>query len=284
MSLMGTLAKVAIGVAVAKGVGAMVQNRSGSAPAPNAGSGGMFGGTHSPGGKSTGLEDMMSDILGGGNTRASSPSDRASQGGLGGLLEELAGNRPAPEPRQTGGMPRGGLDDIIGGLGGAGGGLGELLGGLLGGKMASDGAAAETGFGDILNQSMRNRGEPKIKPTAQQDAVAALMLRAMIQAAKSDGKIDAEEKRKLLSNLGDVSAEEKRFVESELASAVDVQGLARQVPNGLEAQVYTMSVMAINLDNKAEAQYLHQLAGAMGINQKNVNHIHARLGVPALYA
>ncbi len=61
-------------------------------------------------------------------------------------------------------------------------------------------------------------------------------------------------------------------------------GLARQVPRGLEAQVYTMSVMAIDLDNRNEAQYLHQLASTMGIDQRQVNQIHARLGVPALYS
>ncbi|SPH24806.1 hypothetical protein DEA8626_03839 [Defluviimonas aquaemixtae] len=61
------------------------------------------------------------------------------------------------------------------------------------------------------------------------------MLSAIIQAAKSDGKIDAAEQKKLLGNLGSVSAEEWRFVESELSKPIDVQGLARQVPRGLEA-------------------------------------------------
>jgi uncharacterized membrane protein YebE (DUF533 family) len=110
------------------------------------------------------------------------------------------------------------------------------------------------------------------------------MLRAMIQAAKSDGRIDAAEQRKLLGNLGDVSAEERRFVEAEMQAPVDVAGLARQVPRGLEPQVYTMSVMAIDLDNRNEAQYLHQFASALGLDAARVNQIHARLGVPQLYA
>lgn len=230
-------------------------------------------------------------------------------GGLGGFLEELAGagrsGRAAPgggTAPQDGGLG-GGLDDLLGQLGGAlgggtagpagGGSLGDLLGGLLGGLaggMATGGATGGAGsgkpdapFGEVLNQSLRNRGEPSVAPTAGQDAAAALMLRAMIMAAKCDGRIDDAERQKLLGNLGDVSAAERRFVETELAAPIDVAGFARQVPRGLEPQVYTMSVMAIDLDSQAEARYLDTLARGLGIGRDQVNHIHARLGLPALY-
>ena len=53
MSLVSTLAKVAIGVAVAKGVSTLVQ---GGAAAPSGG-----GGSRTPGGGS--LQDMMGDLL-----------------------------------------------------------------------------------------------------------------------------------------------------------------------------------------------------------------------------
>ena len=123
-----------------------------------------------------------------------------------------------------------------------------------------------------------------MQPSRDQDAAAALMLKAMIQAAKSDGRIDAAEERKLLGNLGDVSPAERRFVETELRGPIDVQGLARQVPRGLEQQFYTMSVMAIDLDNRNEAEYLNRFASALGLDRGQVNRIHARLGVPALYS
>jgi uncharacterized membrane protein YebE (DUF533 family) len=45
-----------------------------------------------------------------------------------------------------------------------------------------------------------------------------------------------------------------------------------------------MSVMAIDLDNQSEANYLNELAEGLGIGQAQVNAIHAQLGVPALYA
>lgn len=296
MSLVGTLAKVAIGVAIAKGVSAMSQKSTASA-----GTGGLFGGANSPKPAGGGLEDMMGSILGGGGSAGAGGS--ATGGGLGGLLEQLAGGAQQQAPSRQA-QSGGGIGDLIGALtggksaGASGGGLGDLLGGLVGGGAAAGGLGDLLGglagkgavpsndrsFGDILNASFSNKGEPDVAPTADQNAVAGLMLKAMIQAAKSDGKIDESEKGKLLGQLGDIDREEMAFVQAQMKAPVDVKALARQVPQGLQAQVYTMSVMAIDLDNQTEAQYLHELAQALAIDQKSVNHIHAQLGIPALYA
>ena len=293
MSLVGTLAKVAIGVAVFKaGKSILGKQRDGQV-----GDGGLFGGRHSPGADQggTGLEDVMGDIFGGKSAGGSS-----SSGGLGGVLEDLQRRNPKTADgglddlfgggRQAGGA--GGAGDLIGGLikelaggrtgGGAAGGLGGLLGGLA--EAAAGGATKRGGsFGDILNQSMQRRGEPEVPPTPDQEAVAGLMLRAMIQAAKSDGNFDEGEQKKLFDKLGDVSSDERAFVMEEMQRPVDARALARQVPPGLEQQVYAMSLLGINLDNQNEAKYLHDLASAMNIERAEVNHIHAQIGAPSLY-
>lgn len=53
--------------------------------------------------------------------------------------------------------------------------------------------------------------------------------------------------------------------------------------NGMEAQVYTMSIMGIDLDNQTEAQYPHDLVTKLGIDQCSVNQIHEQLAVPTIY-
>ena len=289
MSLMKTLAKVAIGVAVAKGVGSMMKR--GAAQAGGSGSGQTYGGQHSP--EPGGFEDRMGEMLG-------KSARQDNQGGLGDLLDQLGGAKPergrAPGGASledllgglTGGASKsdgGGLGDLLGGRDartpGGGGGLGDLLGGLLGGA-TSQGSGGS--FGDLLNQSLQRGGEPDVAPTAEQEAGAALMLRAMIQAAKSDGRIDQGERDKLLQNLGDATEAEKAFVNHELSQPIDIQGLARQVPRGMEQQVYMMSLMGINLDNKTEAQYLHDLATAMQIGPQDVNSVHDSLGMPRIYS
>ena len=300
MSLLGTLARVAVGVAIAKGVGNMMQaSRQGGTAAPRPGTGTTYSGTQSrntaPAGSGApgGLQDIMRDVLSGtpaGQTasagRAPAPQPGSLPGGLGGLLEQLAGGTAGGTATRAGTSPgAGGLDGLLGSLA-SGGALGGLVG-AAGGAAAAPGRAApepNAGFGELLNQSLRNYGEPDVPPVPQQEAAAALLLRAMIQAAKSDGKVDAAERAKLLDGLKDATQAEVDFVKAELAAPVDIEGLARQVPKGLEAQVYTMSVMAITLDNKAEAQYLSELATALHLAPAQVNSIHTQLGVPTLYS
>lgn len=326
MSLVKTLAKVALGVAVAKGVSGMMKGGSARARTTQS-NGGLLGGlADALGGQQTtsrsggGLEDMLGQVLGGQKGGGASQSS----GGLGGLLDALGQSQPAQKRASSGGLGDllgslskqgnqggGGLGDLLGQLTGGGqggggsaasGGLGGLLGALAGGASAGNTGSGgltealggllgqgsqpsnDRSFGDVLNGAMANRGEPEVAPTPEQNAMAGLMLKAMIQAAKSDGKLDANEQKKLMGNLQDASEAERAFVQQELQSPVDVARLARAVPPGLEAQVYTMSVMAIDLDSQAEAQYLHQLAQAMGLDQGEVNQVHAQLGVPALYA
>ena len=283
MSLMKTLAKVAIGVAVAKGAKSMLSGSRGTT-----GDGGLFGGAHSPSAQNkTGLEDIMSDVLSGG----SRPKE-SGMGGLGGLLESLQQENPNTQDggiddllRGSSGSSGGGIGSLIeqmtgGTAGGAGGGLGGLLGGLVSAASAQGGGD----FGSILNQSMQRRDEPEVQPSQEQEAAAGLMLKAMIQAAKSDGKFDEAEQAKLMEQLGDISAEERAFVTAEMRAPVDARALAHQVPQGFERQVYAMSLLGIDLDNRAEAQYLHDLAQEFRMDKEAVNHIHAKMGAPSIYS
>ncbi len=250
MSLMKTLAKVAIGVALAKGAKSMMDKRSQT-------SGG-------------GLEDMLGGLLGGKSTASSAP------GGLGGLLEQLGGAK-------SGGAR--GLDGLLGGLAGtaaADRGTGDLLAGTDE-TLRRRPERENADFGSVLNSQFGGE-EEQIEPSQDQEAAAALMLAAMIQAAKSDGTFDEAEKAKLLDKLGDVDAEEAAFVQRQMQAPVDVDALVRQTPQGMGPQIYAMSLLGINLDTHDEAQYLHKLAQAYGMTPAEVNRLHEELGLPTLYA
>lgn len=270
MNLVGTLAKVAIGAMVARGVGKM-----------------MRGGASGSSGGSGGLSDMLGGALGGQQTGGGlggllgglgGGSSSGQGGGLGGLLGGLAGGAGAS---QSGGGLGGMLGSVLsgGGQGGSGaGGLGGLLDSLGGGNGAAAGAG---GLGGLLNQALGGQSTPE--PTSDQNSQAEIMLRAMINAAKSDGQIDAQEQQQILEHMGDATQEEIDFVRSEMGRPLDVDGFVRSVPSGMEQQVYAMSLLGIELDSQAEAQYLDRLAQAMGIAKQDVNAIHAQVGVPALY-
>ena len=72
-------------------------------------------------------------------------------------------------------------------------------------------------------------------------------------------------------------------MQDELAAPLDVEGLVRDVPAGMEQQVYLMSLMGINLDNAAEARHLDAMAKGMGLAPEICNAIHDKLGAPKLY-
>lgn len=315
MSLMKSLARVAAGVMLAKGVGSMMrQQQPGQAPVTSSRrtgggllgdllNGGMGGAGGVGGVRSTGgMGDILGQVLGGGQAMGAGrgrpyggPNSMGASGGLGGILDQLT-QQSARRHGTTTASAGGGMGGILGGLlGGAAGGaaagsmtsggLGGLLGGLLEGP-AQRGAQRtnDASFGEVFNDALTRQDEPEVAPTAEQNAVAGLMLRAMIQAAKADGKIDEAEKQRLLSQTGDLDDEDRAFIREQMAAPIDAQALAREVPQGLEPQVYMMSLMAIDFDNRAEAEYLHSLAQAMGLDQQATNAIHEQVGVQNLYS
>ncbi len=280
MSLVSTLAKVAVGVMVVKGVGKMMSGQSG------AGGGGGLGdllgagrgagaGQGSPGGANPGTGSIFGDLFSPGAQRGSASGDAGSGGGLGdlGSLGQILAGR-------------------LGGAGSAGNAAGGGLGGLLEGlsqasrpRGSVDVAQPSPGsLGDLLNQSLERFSEPETPPAPEHEEAAKLMLRAMIQAAKSDGRIDAHEKEKLLGKLGEITPQDMAFIESELARPLDPRGLARDVPPGMGEQVYAMSVLAIDLDNQQEARYLAELANALRLDPADANAIHDRMGAPRIFA
>lgn len=260
MSLGKTLLKVAIGVVIAKGVQAVTKG-AGASPSPRSTTNTAGRGTRYEGG----LEDMMGDVLGTNRNRTGSSADEG-----GDLLEQITGKRRTSTRSNA---PKGGLNDVLEqmtnartGRGGANagtteGGLGDLLGSLLGGASAT----------------------ARRSPEQDQEISAALMLRALITAVKADGDLDADEKQKLMEAMGDASAAEVKAVNAELSRPVDVDALVRIVPQGMEAQVYLVSLNAINLDQQAEAEYLHNLAQGLELTQEEVNALHDRAGAPRLY-
>ena len=213
--------------------------------------------------------------------------------------------------RSQGGGNSGGL---LGGLmgGGAGGGLGGLLGGLTGGNQGNQGNMAGGGgslggllnslggagantqaapsaapggsnnrLGDLFDSALQGQ-EPEVTP--EDELNAQLMLRAMISAAKADGQITSDEQQKITEHLQDATDEEIAFVKQELSAPLDMQQLINDIPQGMEQQAYMMSLLAITLDTKEEAQYLDQFAKGLGLSEQACNEIHNQVGVQSLYS
>jgi len=223
------------------------------------------------------LGNILGSLIGG----ASSQSSGA--GGLGDLLGSLVGGS-APQTHSTGRTPTSAsdLEDILGvgkhknaaGLGGAGG-LGGLLTSAIAKHAQQNNPHVDNDAYDVLPIEVNKQ---------EANDHAELIIRAMINAAKSDGSIDQTEQEKVIAKLGDVTQDEIDFIKREFAAPLDVQAFARSVPRDMGQQIYAVSLMAIDLDKNAEAQYLADLAKGLGISPQLANQMHERFGVPKIFA
>ena len=144
----------------------------------------------------------------------------------------------------------------------------HLHGGLPAGRRGGYGAGYGTGFGGGMCPS---------------DQQATIMIRAMISAVKADGLVDNAEHANIIRQLGHITPQEQQFLQHEFAQPINVAALAASVPPGLAEDVYTVSLMAIDLDTQNEARYLQDLARALGLHGGTCNRLHQHFGMRQLF-
>jgi uncharacterized membrane protein YebE (DUF533 family) len=118
-------------------------------------------------------------------------------------------------------------------------------------------------------------------PTPDDDAanhtLGQSLLRAMIAAAKADGRIDADENRRIFARMETMSldADCKAFVFDELSSPLNLDAvLAGADTPEHAAEIYAASLIAIEADTPAEKGYLAMLAGRLNLAPELVAELH----------
>jgi uncharacterized membrane protein YebE (DUF533 family) len=183
------------------------------------------------------------------------------------------------------------------------GGLGALVGTLLGGGRGAVGGGLLAVLGSLAVWALQDsRQAPAAAPDApaagasggygrpgaavpqsdeEVERLSRLVLRAMIQAAKADGKIEPGEIERIMGRLDEGGSQEARdFVLAELRGPADAAGLAREVRSPVEAaEVYAAALMAIEVDSDAERDFLAQLARETGLRPETVAELHRAMGV-----
>lgn len=194
-------------------------------------------------------------------------------GGMAGLQDNL----------KTAGQP-GGIADTIGGMA-------EKMGipgatetvrtmmGQAGGMAASGAEAAQSGLGGMMSAvtgaaaagtgAMAGIFASLTQGTAvgaMAEGQAKLMIRAMIEAAKADGAIDADEQARIMDHLKDAEPAEIAYVQDLMAKPMDLAALVADTDATMRTQVFSASVAAIRVDSAVERAYLIELAKALGID------------------
>ncbi|WP_095187530.1 tellurite resistance TerB family protein [Pseudomonas sp. Irchel 3E19] len=214
-------------------------------------------------------------------------------GGLGGLLGGLLGGADSTGTR--GGSPAGGLGGLgglLGGLlGGGAGGLGGALGG--GGTQSRSGGtnyAALASLGMMAYQAYQAWQRSQASAAPQQTPQTAnllagpeieehshAVLRALIAAAKADGRIDETEKHLISSEIGKHTDDPQlqQWLDAEVAKPLDPYEVAKSANNdpAVAAEMYLASVMLVDDQQDAERNYLDELAAALQIDPQLQVHL-----------
>jgi uncharacterized membrane protein YebE (DUF533 family) len=223
------------------------------------------------------------------------------------LLEQLlrAGQGSMSQRGAGGASAQGGLGDLgglLGGLlgggggaagaGGGPGGLGGLLGGLLGGGSPRGGTAPSRSGGGTNYAALASLGMmafqayqawQRSQAAAPQQAPRTVdllagpeveehshaILRALIAAAKADGRIDDAEKQMISSEIGRHTDDPQlqQWLDTEVAKPLDATEVAKWATDpGMASEMYLASVMLVDDQQDAERNYLDELAAALNID------------------
>lgn len=108
------------------------------------------------------------------------------------------------------------------------------------------------------------------EPGAVTHNAARRCIRAMIAAAATDGRIDADEQQRILGSLRHAGLDDsaQQFLAAEITSPATVAELASGIASPEEAiQVYTAARIAVDPDRVEEHAFLSALAEALGIDE-----------------
>jgi uncharacterized membrane protein YebE (DUF533 family) len=241
------------------------------------------------GGRGGGLLESLGGLLGGqrgGGQEDSFTSRRpgGAGGGLGGMLGEVLGQA---------GHSAGGRQNL------ALGGLGALAGALLGGRGKSLGGAVGGGvmalLGAMALKALQGSGqstgrvplglkEPQTEADQRElEQHMELVLKAMINAAKADGRIDEREIHRIVGKLQEAGAdtEAQRYVLTQMQKPMETATLVDEaggIPE-LAAEIYAASLMAIEVDTPAERAYMEKLASDLGLTPAVTQRIEQMVGL-----
>lgn len=221
------------------------------------------------------------------------------------LLEQLLRAGQGSQAQQgSGGLSSqdglGGLGGLLGGLlgggssTGGGGGLGGLLGGLLGGGAGNSGggytqgrSAGGTNYAALASLGMMAfqayQSWQRSQAAAPQQAVRTVdqlsgpeaedhshaILRALIAAAKADGRIDKQEEQLIYAEIRRQTSDPQlqQWLDEEVSKPLDAVDVAQSAQDpAMAAEMYLASVMLVDDQQDAERAYLDELAGALQID------------------
>lgn len=127
---------------------------------------------------------------------------------------------------------------------------------------------------------------PEENNNSANEALGVTLLRAMIAAARADGRLDAEESQIIfqrIQTLG-LDTESQALLVKEMGQSVDVDAIINSA-NTIEiaAEIYIASLLAIKVDNDAEKNYMGMLAARLQLPRELVAELEQQIEAQKIF-
>ncbi len=121
---------------------------------------------------------------------------------------------------------------------------------------------------------------PTANDAAGIEKLGLTLVRAMIAAARSDGRLDAQESQAIyqrIEALG-LAPDEKALLIGEMGQPVDMDTIiASATSPEIAAEIYVASLLAVDVDTVAEKSYLAMLAARLNLAPELVAEMHRQV-------
>lgn len=242
------------------------------------------------------LQDLQSSL-------GSMAGGQGGQGGLGGVLGNVLNmakttlGNASQNPVQAAG-----LGAVLGSV--LGGGSKSISGAVKGGALAllagvaykaltnaGQGASASpSGGAQPQTRGGYSGGDLPLAMTGPQTPAetqalernAELVIKGMLNVAKADGQVSADEIQRIVGKLKDagIPGDAESWILAELRKPLDLDAFVAEIPSReVAAEVYAASLLAVEVDTPQERAYLTDLAQKTGIAGPVAQQIQQSLGV-----
>jgi len=121
---------------------------------------------------------------------------------------------------------------------------------------------------------------PPKSDTAGREALGLILVRAMIAAARADGRLDAQESQAIFQRIESLGLDpsDQALLVAEMGRPVDVDAIVNSAASPeVAAEIYLASRLAIDVDTPAEKSYLAMLAARLQLPPELVTELNRQV-------
>ncbi len=129
---------------------------------------------------------------------------------------------------------------------------------------------------DLIPAPQNSAFLPAPADQSANDALGLTLVRAMISVARSDGRLDAEESTTIFQKIEslELDSDSQKLLVKEMSQPVDMDAIVNTASSPeVAAEIYTASLLAVDVDSAAEKAYLAMLAARLELPAELVTEL-----------